>query len=576
MHNIVYILLRRVHVPLIVLVCVYAVAILGFVLIPGVDDKGNPWDMGFFHAFYFVSFMGTTIGFGEIPYPFTDAQRLWATINIYATVLAWLYGIGSALSLLQDKAFQAVLREHAFRRTVRLISEPFYLVCGYGDTGTTLVRALSEEGYRSVVIEIDQNRIIALELEDLPVPVPGLCANAAEPENLVMAGVMRANCAGVIALTNVDDANLNVAITAKLLCPSMPTIARAETRAVEANMLSFGTDQVLNPFNTFAGRLALALHAPGMYLLFEWMTAVPHEKLREPVFPPHGRWILCGYGRFGKAVYERLVAEGIQVTVIEAMPELTKAPPGTISGSGTEAETLISAGIRNAVGIVAGTDNDGNNLSIIMTARELNPDLFKVARQNQHQNNTTFKAARLDLTMQRGTVIANKIFAMTTTPLLADFLQAASQYSNEWANQLVSRIGGISGEEVPKTWIINITHAESPALHNGITKGKKVNIADLYRNPRNRDNQLPFIALFIKRGTTEIMLPDDGMLLEREDRILCCGLFGTDKKVEWIAKNYNVFDYLYSGEERASGSLWRWFKGYNKRRQVALKKLPLK
>jgi hypothetical protein len=30
--------------------------------------------------------------------------------------------------------------------------------------------------------------------------------------------------------------------------------------------------------------------------------------------------------------------------------------------------------------------------------------------------------------------------------------------------------------------------------------------------------------------------------------------------MEWIAKNHNVFDYLYSGEERASSTLWRWLK----------------
>lgn len=560
MHNIVYILLRRIHVPLIVLICVYAVAILGFVLIPGADDKGNPWSMDFFHAFYFVSFMGTTIGFGEIPYPFTDAQRLWATINIYATVLAWLYGIGTALSLLQDSAFQSVLREHAFSRAVKLITEPFYLICGYGDTGTTLVRALSEEGYRTVVIEIDHSRIIALELEDLPIPVPGLCADAAEPENMVLAGLKRPNCIGVIALTNNDTVNLNVAITSKLLCPHIPTIARAETRLVEANMLSFGTDQVLNPFNTFAGRLALALHSPGMYLLFEWMTAVPHEKLREPLFPPHGRWIMCGYGRFGKAVYERLLAEGIEVTVVEATPETTHSPPGTISGSGTEAETLIAAGIKDAVGIVAGTDNDANNLSIIMTARELNPDLFKVARQNQHQNDIIFKAAKLDLTMQRGTVIANKIFALTTTPLLDDFLTSAFKNTNEWANQLVSRIGGITGDEVPQTWVLNITAEEAPALYSGIDTGLHVRIADLYRNPRNRDKHLPFLTLLLKRNGTEILLPPDEELLQHGDRILCCGRFGADLQIEWIAKNHNVFNYLYSGEERASGSLWQWFK----------------
>ncbi len=560
MHNLVYVLLRRIHVPLIVLVCVYSVSILGFVLIPGMDDQGNSWDMSFFHAFYFVSFMGTTIGFGEIPYPFTDAQRLWATASIYGTVFAWLYGIGAALSLLQDPAFQSTLRVNAFRRAVNLITEPFYLVCGYGDTGSTLVRALSEAGYRSVVIEVDQSRIIALELEDLGMPVPGLCADASEPEILVMAGLNRPNCAGVIALTNVDAVNLNVAITAKLLRPRVVTVARAESHAVEANMLSFGTDQVLNPFDTFAGRLALALHSPGMFLLYEWMTAVPHEPLREPLFPPHGRWVLCGYGRFGKAVYEKLVAEGVQVTVIEALPEITQAPPGTVCGSGAEAVTLLEAGIKGAVGIVAGTDNDANNLSIIMTAHELKPSLFMVARQNQHQNSITFKAARLDLTMKRGTVIANKIFALTTTPLLADFLQEAWRNSNEWANQLVSRIGGISGDEVPQTWMLEITPAASPALYAGIARGRRPSIADLCRDPRNRDECLPCIALLIKRGEDKIMLPDNGEMLQRGDHILFCGHFGAAQQMEWIAKNHNVFDYLYSGEERASSTLWRWLK----------------
>lgn len=558
MHNLVYVLLRRIHVPLIVLVCVYAISVLGFVLIPGVDNQGKQWDMGFFHAFYFVSFLGTTIGLGEIPYLFTDAQRLWATISIYGTVFAWLYGIGAALSLLQDPAFLSTLRASAFRRAVSLITEPFYLVCGYGDTGSMLVRALSEAGYRSVVVEIDQNRITALELEDLGMPVPGLCANAAEPEILTTAGLMRPNCAGVIALTNVDDVNLNVAITAKLLRPRLITIARAESRSVEANMLSFGTDLVLNPFDTFAGRLALALHSPGMFLLYEWMTAVPHEPLREPLFPPHGRWILCGYGRFGKAVHERLLAEGIPVTIIEASPETTNAPPGTISGSGAEAVTLLEAGIKDAVGIVAGTNSDANNLSIIMTARELKHSLFMVARQNQHQNSITFKAAKLDLTMKRGTVIANKIFALTTTPLLADFLQAAWKNSNEWANQLVSRIGGISGEEVPQTWTLEVTPAAAPALYAGIARGRRASIRDLCRDPRNRDECLPCMVLLIKRGDAEILLPADDEKLRRGDHILLCGRFGAGQQMEWIAKNHNVFDYLYSGEERASGSVWRW------------------
>jgi len=559
MHNIVYVLLRRIHVPLIVLICMYAVSILGFVLIPGMDNTGKPWQMGFFHAFYFVSFLGTTIGLGEIPYPFTDAQRLWATASIFGTVIAWLYGIGAALSALQDPTFQLIQKESSFRRAVKRIAEPFYLVCGYGDTGSMLVRALSEAGYRAVVVELDQSRIVALELEDLGLPVPGLCADAAQPDNLILAGLNRPNCIGVIALTNSDDVNLKVAITSKLLNPGVPAIARAESQEVEANMASFGTDEIINPFDTFAGRLALALHSPGIFLLYEWMTAVPHERLREPIFPPRGRWILCGFGRFGKAVHERLQAEGVEVTVIETKPELTGAPANSIVGRGTEARTLKEAGIEHAVGIVAGTNNDSNNLSIIMTARDLNPGLFMVGRQNLHQNDAIFAAAQLDLTMQHGSVIANKIFALITTPLLSDFLRLARAQSNEWANQLVSSIGGISGEEAPQTWVLDITPDASPALCAGIAEDNEVRVSDLYRAPHNRDERLPCIALFIKRGQDEILLPDEDTVLQTGDRLLLCGHFGASQKMEWIAKNHNAFSYLYTGEERAHGSLWKWF-----------------
>ncbi|MFN2330165.1 MAG: hypothetical protein ABR612_14750, partial [Chromatocurvus sp.] len=64
MEHLIFLILRRLRRPLIALLCAYALSVLGFVLIPGADDTGAPWRMDFFHAFYFVSFMGSTIGFG--------------------------------------------------------------------------------------------------------------------------------------------------------------------------------------------------------------------------------------------------------------------------------------------------------------------------------------------------------------------------------------------------------------------------------------------------------------------------------------------------------------------------------
>ncbi len=90
MDTVLFIVLRQMRVPLLLLTGVYAIATLGLTLIPGVDDKGNLWHMDLFHAFYFVSFMGTTTGFGEIPYAFSDGQRMWSLIFIYITVATWV------------------------------------------------------------------------------------------------------------------------------------------------------------------------------------------------------------------------------------------------------------------------------------------------------------------------------------------------------------------------------------------------------------------------------------------------------------------------------------------------------
>ncbi|OFZ96445.1 MAG: potassium transporter TrkA [Betaproteobacteria bacterium RBG_19FT_COMBO_58_11] len=558
MQNVLFVLLRRIRTPLILLIVVYAISVLGFVLIPGVDDKGQPWHMGFFHAFYVVSYTATTIGFGELPYLFTNAQRLWSVLVIYASVLTWLYSIGALFTALQDPGLRSLMVRYAFQRDVARIREPFYLICGYGDTGTLLARALAESDIRSVVLDINQECINALKLEDLPLHVPGWCADASHPDALTVAGLTHGNCIGVIALTHSDDVNLRIAITARLLHPHLITVCRAESLEAEKNMIAFGTDHIINPFDTFAARLAMALHAPGMYLLYEWMTATPTEGLREPIFPPHGHWILCGYGRFGKAVQERLTAEGIAVTIIEADHARTMPPPGSVQGRGAEPEVLRQAGIEAAAGIVAGTDNDATNLSIALTARALNPKLFMVARQNQQQNEATFRAANLQLVMQRAVVIAHKIFALITTPLLPDFLQLARAQGNDWANVLVARIGGIVGDEAPSTWVIEVNAAATPTLAVALQAGRTVRMGDLYLDPRNRADKLPCLALLLMRGNEPTLLPPDEHCLAAGDRLLLCGRIEASRHMNLTLYNHNALNYVLTGIDRPAGLLWDW------------------
>src|ERR1700754_728038 len=108
----IFLVLRRMRAPLIVLITIFALSVLGLTLIPGQGAHR----MSIFDAFYFMSYTASTIGFGELPEPFSAAQRLWLTAAIYLTVIGWAYAIGSVLALLQDRAFRQALALRHFSR----------------------------------------------------------------------------------------------------------------------------------------------------------------------------------------------------------------------------------------------------------------------------------------------------------------------------------------------------------------------------------------------------------------------------------------------------------------------------
>jgi len=558
MRKVVYLLLRRMRLPLIVLISVYAISVLGMTLITGMDDQGNPWRMDFFHAVYFVSFLGSTIGLGEVPYALTDAQRMWTTFVIYAAVVSWLYAIGSILTLVQDQAFRRVLDFSAFARSVRRLQEPFYIVCGYGDSARQLVRELSEHHIHSVVIDLDREKILDLEVEDLPLQVPGLSEDATDSDTLVAAGLKHPCCRGVIALCGIDNVNLATAITSKLLAPELPVICQSDTSDAAANMASFGTDHIIDPFEIFASRLAMMFHSPSMHLVYEWITAVHNAPLSDFKGPPSGTWVLCGFGRFGKSVREYITGEGVQTRLIEADTDSTGAPLDTVEGRGTEAETLIEAGVKDAAGIIAGTDSDTNNLSILITARDINPGLFSVVRQNSQSRDAIFKAAGIDIIMQPGAITAQRILGLILAPLLDDFLSLARDQNEEWANLLVSRVAGVVEDVTPETWDLDISPLTSPAVFDCLIQGDAVRLLDICVHPSNRTEQLPCVPLLIKRDSGNLLLPNMQEVLQAGDLVLFCGLEAAMYHTRYIVNDHQALYYVRTGIDRPSGYLWRW------------------
>jgi Trk K+ transport system NAD-binding subunit len=560
----IFLVLRRMRTPLIVLIVIFAVSVLGLKLIPGQDAQGHPSRMGFFDAFYVMSYTASTIGFGEIPFPFTYAQRMWVTVTIYLTVIGWAYAIGSLLALLQDRAFRQAVALQQFRRKVSRLREPFLLIAGYGRTGELLGHAFDALGRRIVVIDRSDNRIDDLELDSYRADVPGLVGDVRDPGHLGIAGLGHPSCEAVLALTDDDEANLAVTMTAALLRPDLPVVARTTSPAVARQMRAFGAPSVVNPFDVFGDHLRLALHAPASYQLMVWLQSGPGATLPARGQPPRvGRWVVCGGGRFVRELARDLEAEGLEVVVVKPAAvsgTLDRDDPSS-TGDGSDPAQVD---LRQAAGFVAGTDSDTTNLSLVAAASHANPDLFVAARQNRPASTPLFAAMAIDALLVPPEVVAHEVYAQLSTPLLRRFLREMPAQGDEWAAHVVDRLAALCGRHLQTLWKVRLTARETPAVQAWLASGR-ARLGDLMRDPANRDEPLPAVPLLVLRGEDCSLAPDRDFLLAADDEILLAGRPTARRSLENTLLLETVTEYVVSGRRVPSSWIWRRLSRYEAR-----------
>jgi Trk K+ transport system NAD-binding subunit len=551
------IIMRRLRAPLILLIVIISISVLGLTLAPGPLVDGQPQYMSFFRAFYFISYTATTIGFGEIPYVFSDQQRLWVLFCIYMSVIGWAYTLGTVFALLSDRSLQQAIALMRFVRSVRRISDPFYLVCGYGETGRLVCRALDNRGLRMVVIERDEAKAGEIDLSSYAADVMSLALDASNPDSLQDAGLTHPDCIGVLALTDEDATNLAISIAARLLSPRLPVLARAETRETAANMASFGTAHIINPFAKFTDTLALALRAPAAWHLLGWLTGLPGTPVKRRREPPHGPWILCGFNRLGRLLLEAMDAEGVPVTIIDHAPRVD-IDRRWVQGDASSPVALEAAGVREAAGLVACTDSDVENLSISVTACEMNKDLFVVLRQNHFSNHSLFDAFESEITVVPSEIIAHECMAILSTPLLAPFLSVIRARDEEWCTWLFNRMTRRLGGTVPEIWSERINFSRAPALYRRLMRGETITLDQLLHSHANRYEYIACEVLLIARDDGgDLVIPAAATPIRPGDDLLLAGRPGARNAFDLNITNENSLAYILTGHDMRGNWLWR-------------------
>ena len=112
-------------------------------------------------------------------------------------------------------------------------------------------------------------------------------------------------------------------------------------------------------------------------------------------------YILCGYGRVGKVVFQELYKRKQNVIIFDKNPEATEDLVENenlvvINKDATENNLIAQAVNDKCRSVIISTGDDVTNLFIVLTIRETNPDAWIVSRASKIENISRLKKAGAD------------------------------------------------------------------------------------------------------------------------------------------------------------------------------------
>ncbi len=140
-------------------------------------------------------------------------------------------------------------------------------------------------------------------------------------------------------------------------------------------------------------------------------------------------YIICGAGKTGKAVIEEFYKTRHPFVVIEKNEDNINSIPYKedlfyVIGDAIKDENLEMASIKNARGLIATLDNDTNNLFVVFTARNLNPNLRIISKAIDEKSERKLLKATADAIVSPNRIGGMRLASEALRPVVVSFLDS--------------------------------------------------------------------------------------------------------------------------------------------------------
>ncbi len=140
-------------------------------------------------------------------------------------------------------------------------------------------------------------------------------------------------------------------------------------------------------------------------------------------------FIVCGYGRIGSIVAKEIQEEGLPVVVIEQNEELLLQLEDEemlyVQGDATSDQVLLSAGLERAKSLVTTLDREASNVYVVLTARQIKPDILIIARCDNTSHIHRLELAGADRVVMPHTIGGIRMAQSVLRPAVISFLELA-------------------------------------------------------------------------------------------------------------------------------------------------------
>jgi voltage-gated potassium channel len=264
-------------------------------------------------------------------------------------------------------------------------------------------------------------------------------------------------------------------------------------------VLGFGLFTVL--YTTLAQKL----------LQRQFLSAYRGKRMQEVIRSLSSHTIFCGYGRLTRIAAAELRRSDNKLIIIELDPQRVadarEAGYLVVEGDATVDEVLIQAGVKRAKRLVSVLQKDSDNLYVVLTSRELSPDLFILSRTEDEAGDKRLRRAGADRLISPYRVGGQKIAEGLLRPYVTDFIDLA----------VSSHQGHLQIEEIkiPEQSSLNGLSLKEAALR------QRVNV--MVAAVISKDGEMnfnPAAETVIEGGTTFIALGLKGDLLKLESILL--------------------------------------------------------